>query len=68
VVVNVSYRLVDKASGRPVDQGKTFSQVSYDETGQSFADLRARDNAYERAAHEISQDIRSRLAAHFASG
>jgi LPS-assembly lipoprotein len=68
VVVNVNYRLKENASGHVVDEGKTFSQVSYDETGQSFADLRARDNAYERAAHEISQDIKSRLAAHFAKG
>ena len=68
VVLNVEYRLVERSSGRVVDRGKTFSNVSYDETGQSFADLRARDNAYERAAHEVSQDIRSRLAAHFASG
>lgn len=67
VVVDVSYLLVEGASGKIVDRGKTFSHVSYDETGQSFADLRARDNAYERAAHEVSQDIRSRLAAHFAS-
>jgi LPS-assembly lipoprotein len=67
VIVNVSYRLVAKESGKVVDSGRTFSQVSYDETGQSFADLRARDNAYERAAHEVSLDIRSRLAAHFAT-
>jgi LPS-assembly lipoprotein len=67
VTVNVTYRLSERASSAVVYEGKTFSQVSYDETGQSFADLRARDNATERAAREVSQDIRSRLAAHFAA-
>ena len=48
-------------------RGKTFSNVSYDDVGQSFADLQAKTNAVERGAHEIALDIRTRLAAHFAS-
>jgi LPS-assembly lipoprotein len=67
ITLNVTYRLKEIASSKVVSSGRTFSQVSYDETGQSFADLRARDSALERAAHEVSQDIRSRLAAHFAA-
>jgi LPS-assembly lipoprotein len=67
VTVKVTYRLITNSNGTIADNGRTFSQVSYDETGQSFADLRARDNAYERAAHEISTDLKSRLAAHFAA-
>ncbi len=47
--------------------GKTFSQVSYDVVREPFADMQAEANAMERAAHEVSMDIRSRVAAYFAS-
>ena len=33
---------------------------------QPFADLQAETNATERAVHEVSADIRTRLAAYFA--
>jgi LPS-assembly lipoprotein len=66
--LNVSFALAEPATGKVLYSGKTFSQASYDEVGQSFADLQARTNAVERAAHEVSLDIRTRLAAHFAAG
>jgi LPS-assembly lipoprotein len=64
----VAFELVEIATGSPVYSGKTFSQASYDETGQSFSDARAETDAIERVAKDASLDIRSRLAAHFASG
>lgn len=67
VRLNVAFRLVGLEKGDEVYAGKTFSQASYDETGQSFADLQAKTNAVERAAKEASLDIRQRLAAHFAA-
>jgi LPS-assembly lipoprotein len=67
VRVNASFVLKDSVTGKPLYTGKTFSNVSYDEVGHSFANLQAQTNAIERAAHEISLDIRTRLAAHFAS-
>lgn len=67
IKVNTEFRLVERRSGRAVSSGKTFSQASYDRTGRSFADFQAQTNALERAAHEVSQDIRTRLAAHFAA-
>ena len=63
----VSYELTDRKSGSVVHQGKTFSQVSYDLVRQPFADKQALDTATARAAHEVSGDIRTRLAAYFAS-
>ncbi len=66
--LNVAFALHEQGTGRILYQGKTFSQADYDEVGQSFADLQAKTNAVERAAHEVSLDIRTRLAAHFASG
>ncbi len=68
VRVTASFELKDLAGGgKTLYRGKTFSNVSYDDVGQSFADLQARTNALERGAHEIALDIRTRLAAHFAS-
>lgn len=67
VNIKVAFSLLEKSSGRQLYAGKTFSLVSYDRTGQGFADLQAQTNAVERAAHEISADIRTRIAAHFAA-
>lgn len=67
VRVNASFELVERRSGQIVARGKTFSQVSYDRTQRSFSDVQGQANALERAAHEVSVDIRTRLAAHFAS-
>jgi LPS-assembly lipoprotein len=67
VTLAVSYELVDRASGTVVHEGRTFSQASYDVIQQPFADLQAETNATERAVHEVSADIRTRLAAYFAS-
>jgi LPS-assembly lipoprotein len=64
--LNVAFALQEQGTGKVVFHGKTFSQASYDEVGQSFADLQAKTEAAERAAHEVSLDIRTRLAAHFA--
>ena len=68
VRLNVSFSLHEQGSGKILYQGKTFSQADYDEVGQPFADLQAKTNAIERAAREVSIDIRTRVAAHFAAG
>jgi LPS-assembly lipoprotein len=67
VRVMASFALKDMSGGKTVYQGRTFSNVSYDDVNQSFADLQARTTAVERGAREIAVDIRTRLAAHFAS-
>lgn len=67
VRVMASFALKDLNGGKTVYQGRTFSNVSYDDVAQSFADMQARSTAMERGAREIALDIRTRLAAHFAS-
>jgi len=67
ITLSVSYELVERGSGTVVHQGKTFSQASFDVIRQPFADLQAETNATERAVHEVSADIRTRLAAYFAT-
>lgn len=67
VTLAVSYELVDRANGTIMTEGRTFSQASFDVIQQPFADLQAETNATERAAREVSADIRTRLAAYFAT-
>lgn len=66
IQITATYQLVEKSSGAVVTQGTTFARASYDVIRQPFADLRAQTDATERAALEVSADIRTRLAAHFA--
>lgn len=67
VRINADFRLIDNMTGKPVHTGKSFSQASYDRTETPFANYQARITAEERAAKEIGADIRTRLAAYFAS-
>jgi LPS-assembly lipoprotein len=65
--VNVTVSFTLSEGSTKLLEGKTFSEISYDDVGEPFADQQAKQNAMERAAHEISGDIRTRLAAYFAS-
>ena len=65
--LSVNYTLTDTTGGKVVHKGSTFAHVSYDRTAAPFADYQARINAQERAAKEVGNDIRTRLAAYFAS-
>jgi LPS-assembly lipoprotein len=65
--LNVSYQLVDASSGEEVAGGKTFSNAAYDTVREPVADLQAAENARERAARELAQDLRLRLSAFFAN-
>jgi LPS-assembly lipoprotein len=68
--INASYTLFEKATGKSVVSGQTFSRVSYDNPGQAqrFANARGRRDAENRAAKQISDNIRARLAAYFSAG
>ncbi len=67
VHLTATFDLMDRASGATLHSGKTFAQVSFDLVRQPFADMQAETNATERVAHEVSGDIRTRLAAYFAA-
>lgn len=68
--INMTFTLVELASGRPVVTGQTFSRVSYDNPGQEqrFARARGKRDAENRASKVIAEDIRSRLASYFIAG
>lgn len=62
-----NYVLIDIASGQKINSGNSFSTVGYDQVRQPVADLQAKREATERAAIELAQDIRTRVAAYFAT-
>ena len=68
--INASYSLIEKATGKPVMSGQTFARVSYDNPGQAqrFSNARGQRDAENRAAKQISENIRSRLASYFSAG
>ena len=68
--IDAQYNLIEIASNKSVMTGTTFSRVSYDIPGQlqRFARSRAFRDAEDRAAHEIAENIQTRLAAFFVAG
>src|SRR4051794_12944133 len=68
--INATYSLIEKATGKPVITGQTFSRVSYDNPGQAqrFSNARGQRDAENRAARQISDSIKSRLASYFTAG
>jgi LPS-assembly lipoprotein len=68
--INASYTLVEKATGKSVITGETFARVSYDNPGQAqrFSNARGQRDAENRAAKQISENIKSRLASYFSAG
>jgi LPS-assembly lipoprotein len=68
--LNASYTLTDLATGKVVVNGQTFARVSYDIPGQEqrFAGARGQRDAEDRAAKDIAENIRSRLASYFVAG
>ena len=59
------YSLVDIRSGNVVHEGRSRSIASYNVVDSQFATLMARRDAEERAATELSEDIKLRLAIFF---
>src|ERR1700716_89017 len=68
--IDAQYNLIEIASNKSVMTGTTFSRVSYDMPGsyQRFARSRAFRDAEDRAAHEIAENIQTRLASFFVAG
>ncbi len=65
--LRVNYSLYEAGSNRLVDDGRVFSIISYDRVESEFANIRARKTATEQASRVVADDIRTALAAYFAS-
>jgi LPS-assembly lipoprotein len=68
--IDAVYTLTEIATGKQAARGQTFARVSYNIPGQEqrFAGERGLRDAEDRAAKEIAENIRNRLASHFAAG
>ena len=65
IALTVSYRLVDVATNKLVLTDSALARVSVDRSMQRFARLRGVRDAENRAAKQVAQQIRSRLATYF---
>ena len=61
------YELFDANSEKPSTAGDSFSNVEFDTVNVPVSDLQAEDTARSRAAKELGQDIRLRLATFLAT-
>jgi len=70
VGIDVTYTLTEIGTKKVVVNSTTFARVSSDVPGlqQRFAHQRAQRDAENRATQVIADQIRSRLASHFAAG
>jgi hypothetical protein len=65
--LSVDYVLVALESDDQLTKGKSFANVSYDTVREPVADIQAAEAARSRAATQVGQDLRQRLAAYFAT-
>ena len=68
--LSVNYNLVDLKTGKSLFTSDTFARVSYDIPGQEqrFARARGLRDSENRAAKQIADSIKARLASHFVAG
>jgi LPS-assembly lipoprotein len=66
-MLSAHYDLVDTLSDKTLTSGESFSNVEFDTINVPVSDLAAADNAKMRAAKELGQDIKLRLAAFLSS-
>ena len=64
--MSATFELRDKATKKPLLRGKSFADAYYTITRQHFADINARMQARRAAARQLADDLRTRIAAHFA--
>jgi LPS-assembly lipoprotein len=68
--ISVNYTLMDMKTGKSLFTSDTFARVSYDIPGQEqrFARARALRDSENRAAKQIADSIKTRLASYFVAG
>lgn len=67
LVLNVEYRLVERAGGRELKRGRIKSEVTYDSIDQPYASIAAQQDAEVRAAADAARRIHLDLASWFAA-
>lgn len=65
LILNADYSLLDRVTQKPLLQGSLQSTNSFNIVDSDFATLSAENDALDRAAREISDDIKTRLGLYF---
>ncbi len=67
VSVTIRYTLMDIASGHVVRSGSASAETRYQQSNSAFANVRARENAQERAAIAAADTVRLQISAALAT-
>ncbi len=62
--LEANYRLVETATQKVMFQGRSLGRASFERFESVYSNIRAREDAENRAAASVANDIRMRLAAH----
>ena len=63
--LEATFRLLDIEQKRVVLEGRSFGRAAFERVQSTYANVRAREDAENRAARTIADDLKLRLAAHF---
>lgn len=63
VNLTVAYRILEIGTDTEVVAGKAFADASYNRVSSEFANIRAREDAEDRAANIVAEQIRTQVAA-----
>lgn len=66
--IEANFRLLDLSTNKVVFEGRSIGRTNFDRFESVYSNVRAREDAENRAAATISADIRTRLAAYLSRG
>lgn len=64
--LDTSYKLIRVSDKTVIAQGKSYSRAPFQRVTSIFANVRAREDAENRAAKTVGEELRTRLLAHLA--
>lgn len=67
VNLDVSFRLIRMSDKKVVLEGKSFGRASFERFPSIFANVRAQEDAENRAAKTVGEELRTRLSAYLAT-
>jgi LPS-assembly lipoprotein len=62
--VEAVYRIVNTATNQPEYEGRSIARANFERFESVYANVRGREDAENRAAQTIANDIKTRLAVH----
>lgn len=65
--LDASYRLIRISDKKVVAEGTSFTRAGFERISSVFANVRAREDAENRAAKTVGEELRTRLLAHLAN-